>query len=75
MSRTELLAALAVILNHQDLAPELPLSAIPTWDSVAVVEFQALADDQLHLEVVPDQLASCRTVADLISLVAAGLKD
>ena len=73
MSRTELIAALAIILNRNDLGPELLLATMPTWDSVAVVEFQALADERFGLEIPPTQLAECRSVADLIALVQPGL--
>jgi len=75
MTHTELITALSVMLNRTDLGPELQLSAISTWDSVAVVEFQALADEQLGIEIPPTQLAECRSVADLIALVQPGLTE
>lgn len=41
------------------------------WDSIAVVTFMALVDEQLALSVSADSLLKCQTVDDVVALVAA----
>ena len=41
------------------------------WDSIAVVTFMALVDEQLNLSISADSLLKCVTVDDVIALVAA----
>jgi len=38
---------------------------LPGWDSMAVLNFIALVDEQFNLPVNPKDLASCTTIADL----------
>ncbi len=42
------------------------------WNSLAVVGFIALADEQLGVSVSPARLAKCRVVNDLYALLSAG---
>lgn len=76
MTRQELLNALeeALVLKPGTMAPGKALSDIPQWDSVAVVEFQALLDEKLGLEVQPQLITTCVTVSDLIDLAQAKLQ-
>jgi acyl carrier protein len=41
------------------------------WDSIAVVTFMALVDEQLNLSISADSLLKCVTVDDVVALVAA----
>jgi len=41
------------------------------WDSMAAIGFIAMADQVAGVEVVPAELAQCKTVADLATLVRA----
>ena len=45
------------------------LKEIPNWDSMAIIVFQAEADERLGLTVEPVDLAKCQTVGDLVGLL------
>ena len=45
------------------------LADLERWDSMAAVDFLALADEHLELIVSPQQLANCNTVNDLLGLL------
>jgi hypothetical protein len=47
------------------------LKDVPGWDSVAVVEFMALADEKYGVALSPRQFRECRSVQDLAALVTA----
>ena len=70
MTSQEFLTALsdALVLAPGTLVAGRKLADVPQWDSVAVVEFQALLDEQLGLEVQPQLIAECTTVDDLLAL-------
>lgn len=73
MQRAEFLKAL-----QQDLAVEEALTGNESleaisWDSMSSLSFVALADSKLGIHVSGDQLAGCRTVNDLLKVVASGL--
>ena len=76
MKQDELLTALEKTLNLEAgaLAPGKILEDLDGWDSMAVLEFQAIADEELGVQVDPDAITSCKTVADLCGLVKAGLE-
>jgi acyl carrier protein len=44
------------------------LSEVEGWDSVAVMGFIALVDEQFELALSPKRLAECRTIDDLVGL-------
>ena len=46
-----------------------PLPEVEGWDSVAVMGFIALVDEQFELTLSPKRLAECRTIDDLVGLV------
>lgn len=48
--------------------PEL-LSDVGGWDSVAVMGFIALVDEQFEITLSPKRLADCKTVDDLVGLI------
>jgi acyl carrier protein len=48
------------------------LADIERWDSVTVLEFLALVDENFEgVEISPKQIPDCRTVNDLIHLVGS----
>jgi acyl carrier protein len=46
------------------------LASLASWDSMATISFIAMADEKLGLALNADQLASCKTVGDLVKLCA-----
>ncbi len=45
------------------------LSDIPEWDSLAVISFIALVDEQFEIILEGEKLAEAKSIADLISLL------
>jgi acyl carrier protein len=45
------------------------LSDVPGWDSVAIMGFIALVDEEFGAPVLPRRLAACKTVDDLVALL------
>ena len=45
------------------------LQDVPGWDSLAVVEFMALADEKYGVTLAPRQFRVCNSVQDLSALV------
>ena len=45
------------------------LQQVAGWDSVVVLGFMALVDQQFSVAVSPMQLVECKTVNDLVALV------
>jgi acyl carrier protein len=45
------------------------LSDVEGWDSIAVMGFIGLVDEQFEVALSPKRLAACKTVNDLIALV------
>lgn len=73
-------------INHNDFLRELEevlhmasnslnggevLRELPSWDSLAIVEFMAFADQRYSITMAPKQITSCSTVYDLFSAVRA----
>ena len=44
------------------------LKKLKSWDSLAVLEFIVLADEQYGSDVQPAEIAACRTIDDLADL-------
>lgn len=47
------------------------LKDLPEWDSLATVEFMALADQKYGVTLSPRQFRECNSIQDLSALVAA----
>jgi acyl carrier protein len=45
-----------------------PLASLSSWDSVALMSFIALLDEELEIRVTGKQVMQCQTVADLVGL-------
>ncbi|MDO4587183.1 MAG: hypothetical protein Q4C95_07790 [Planctomycetia bacterium] len=74
MTKAEFITELEFILNVAEgsLTDNLPLETLKTWDSVGKLSVLTLfAEIGLNLKV--DQLRSCQTVAELISLADSRL--
>ena len=41
------------------------LRELPCWDSLAIVEFMAFADERYSITMDPKQITSCATIHDL----------
>jgi acyl carrier protein len=50
------------------------LDALPKWDSLALMGFIALLDQQFGLIVPASRIVECKTVADLAALVGDKLE-
>ncbi|QDU68445.1 phosphopantetheine-binding protein [Engelhardtia mirabilis] len=76
MDRNQFVAALesALQIDKGILTPETVLDSLESWDSLGVLEFQALADEELNVQVEPTEIGVCRTVEDLWKLMQAGEK-
>lgn len=47
------------------------LSSLESWDSVALMSFIALLDEELDTRVTGKQVTQCETIADLVALAGA----
>ena len=47
-----------------------PLNDLDGWDSLAVIEYIALVDEQFGVDVAPDKIRKCKRVQDLVDLAA-----
>ncbi len=58
-----------VMTKKGSLTPDSVLDDI-NWDSMAALEFQALADEKLGKTLDPTDIGLCRTAGDLAKLAA-----
>ena len=70
MSRTEFLKALDELLQLPSgtLTGTEKLEDLENWDSVAMIEFIALADTNNQAKLAARELARCQTVSELLTL-------
>ena len=71
MTKAEFLHKLEEIMELKtgSLAGNERLTDLDEWDSLKVVEFLALADEQFSLAVAPKAIAACKTIDDLRALL------
>ena len=50
------------------------LASIPEWDSMRVLSFIVLVEEQLHVVIDGSSVAKAKTVNDLLGLVAGHLR-
>ena len=50
------------------------LDGLASWDSLAMMNFIALASDRFELTLSPRQIGPCRTIDDLVRLVDAKIE-
>jgi acyl carrier protein len=77
VTRGEFLRALAseLAVPADSLKEGQVLADIANWDSMAAVQFIALADEQLGADISSNQIAKAKTVGELLSLLADRLAD
>lgn len=77
MSKTEFLGKLAeaIMAGNRPLKSEIPLNKFPGWDSMGQVAVVGLIDEALGISLPPGSLQNCRTVGDILALVADRLTD
>jgi acyl carrier protein len=51
------------------------LDEVTGWDSLAVVSFIAMVDENLSIVVSPRAIAECKSVDDLVALAQGRLSD
>jgi acyl carrier protein len=75
MTRAEFLRALETSLeiDQGKLAGNQRLEDLEFWDSMSALIYMGLADEKLHVTVSGDQIVKCKTVDDLLGLLAGGL--
>ena len=71
MNKREFLRALEAELGLADgsLKENQVLAGLENWDSMAAVQFIALADERTGITVSADQIANAKTVNELLSLL------
>jgi acyl carrier protein len=71
MTRDEFLRALEgeLALDSGCLKENQTLKSVKGWDSMAAVQFIALADEQVGVALSGDQIAKSRTISELLSLL------
>jgi acyl carrier protein len=47
------------------------LGELDCWDSLAIVEFMAFADERYSITLAPKQITSCLTIHDLFAVLQA----
>lgn len=68
MNRSELLSELAEILEVEGLSEDQNLSDIDSWDSMGMIAYISLVDDECNKELDPDLFEDCQTIGDLMNL-------
>ncbi len=71
MTRTEFLKLVDDLLELPlgTLKGDEALEELGRWDSMAAVDFLAVVDEHFELALSPQELASCKTVNDLVATV------
>jgi hypothetical protein len=71
MTRDELLRAMEELLEQPDGALKGPeaLDTLEQWNSMAMIGFIALVDENLGVTLSPRKFVNCTTVDDLLKLV------
>lgn len=71
MERHEFLLLLDELLELEPGTLKGPeaLDNVEGWNSLAVISFMALVDDQFGISLQPRQIAECSTIADLTGLL------
>ena len=71
MNRPALLLELDAIIAVEPgtLTGEEQLDTLKGWDSLAIVQFIALADSAAGLTLAPEKIGACKTVNDLLTLL------
>ena len=73
MDKAEFCRKLESILELEPgaIQPSTRLDGLEEWDSVSVITFIAMVDQDYGVSVPPKSITQCQTVEDLANLVAA----
>jgi acyl carrier protein len=71
MTRQEAFALVEGALNEAPgtISDQTRLDGLDTWDSVGMLSVMAAFDERFSVVAAPEQLAKCKTGADLLDLV------
>ena len=77
MTIQEFLREIEIISNSKpsSLSLDHNLAALVRWDSLAVIDFMAMADEKFGIAVSPVALSQCRTIKDLASLLSERISE
>lgn len=77
MIKKELLRGLEQILRISEgcANADTVLADHSAWDSMGIMEFIVLVDDQAGISLPAHQITACRTIGDLMKLCGAGDSD
>ena len=72
MTRRTLLHKLEALLNHDEgeLSGTESLEDLPDWDSLAILSVIALFDKELGFVIKPAVVLKCKTIDEVMDLVA-----
>jgi len=59
-------------LDSGSIQPQTMLDRVEAWDSVSVISFIAMVDQDYGVSIRAKAIAECQTVGDLANVVAAG---
>lgn len=70
MTKQDLLAKLGELIEKDEpLTGQEELASLDGWDSMAVISFMAMADDDFGVTISPKDVAASKTVNDLAALL------
>lgn len=77
MTRKEFLEKIEDLLEADagSITGDESLDELEGWDSLAVMAFIAMVDENLGITLPAQQIASANTLQDLIALIDEGIKD
>lgn len=75
MTKSDFLAHLDEIMDQEvgTLKGEEALKDLPKWDSMTVVQFIALADEEFNFAVPSSKLLACKSINDLSDLLGSNI--
>lgn len=73
MERDEIVRSLEKLIRlpAEALNGSEKLNALDGWDSLAMIEFIALMDEDFGVDLQAEQVRTCKTVQDLVDLAVA----
>lgn len=77
MTKAELLEKIKndVLQREDDISFEMSLNEIEEWDSLAIISTISLYDNLFGIVFTVNKIRECKTINDLINLVADRLKE
>jgi len=71
MTQNEALSWIADLFEEpaQNVTPDTPLEAIPTWDSLGVLTLLAGLNERFDITVEVDELGTMTTIGDILAVL------